>query len=74
MGDREYRDSWAWVHFLIHHSPQSHRLLAGYLQLLSTLPVKNEKNQNSAQVPSISLYLDEVIVGSREKYREHFNK
>ncbi|MDR2115398.1 MAG: DUF1570 domain-containing protein, partial [Planctomycetaceae bacterium] len=41
MGDREYRDSWAWVHFLIHYSPQSHRLLAGYLQLLSTLPAEN---------------------------------
>jgi hypothetical protein len=74
MGDREYRDSWAWVHFLIHYSPQSHRLLAGYLQLLSTLPAESAKNQNSVQVPPISLYLDEVIVGSREKYREHFNK
>ncbi|MDR0703411.1 MAG: DUF1570 domain-containing protein [Planctomycetaceae bacterium] len=74
MGDREYRDSWAWVHFLIHHSPQSHRLLAGYLQLLSTLPAENAKNQNSTQIPSISLYLNEVVVGAKEKYREHFNK
>jgi hypothetical protein len=73
MGDREYRDSWAWVHFLIHHSPQSHRLLAGYLQMLSTLPAENTKNQNSTPIPSISLYLDEVVIGAREKYRTHFN-
>jgi hypothetical protein len=72
MGDREYRDSWAWVHFLIHHSPQSHRLLAGYLQLLSALSEENPKNHNSVRVPPISLYLDEVVSESREKYREHF--
>ncbi|MDR0338624.1 MAG: hypothetical protein LBI18_16250 [Planctomycetaceae bacterium] len=72
MGDREYRDSWAWVHFLIHHSPQSHRLLASYLQLLSTLSEEKPKNHDSAAVPPISLYLDEVVGGSREKYREHF--
>ncbi|MDR2439741.1 MAG: hypothetical protein LBE12_10290 [Planctomycetaceae bacterium] len=75
MGDREYRDSWAWVHFLIHYSPQSHRLLAGYIQLLSTLPAEpteNTKNHNPVPIPSISLYLDEVVKGSREKYREHF--
>ncbi|MDR2755809.1 MAG: DUF1570 domain-containing protein [Planctomycetaceae bacterium] len=72
MGDREYRDSWAWVHFLIHYSPQSHRLLAGYIQLLSTLSAENTKNQHS--VPSLSHYLDNTIEGSREKYREHFQK
>ncbi|MDR1963018.1 MAG: hypothetical protein LBQ50_04510 [Planctomycetaceae bacterium] len=74
MGDREYRDSWAWVHFLIHHSPQSHRLIAGYLQFLSTLPVNDTKNHDSVQVPPISLYLDGVVEKSREKYREHFSK
>ena len=35
MGAKEYRDSWAWVHFLIHRSPETHQLLAGYLQLLA---------------------------------------
>jgi hypothetical protein len=74
MGDREYRDSWAWVHFLIHYSPQSHQFLASYLQLLSTLPAENAKNQNSTKIPSITLYLDEVVTGAKEKYREHFNK
>ena len=36
MGAREYRDSWAWVHFLIHRSPETHQLLAAYLQMLAT--------------------------------------
>ena len=36
MGSKEYRDSWAWTHFLIHRSPETHRLLAAYLQMLAT--------------------------------------
>ena|GEM_PF-1754107 len=36
MGDKEYRDSWAWMHFMIHHSPDTHQLLAAYLQMLSS--------------------------------------
>ena len=36
MGAKEYRDSWAWTHFLIHHSPATHRLLAAYLQMLAS--------------------------------------
>ncbi len=27
-----YRDSWAWVHFLLHHSPDTHRLLVRYVE------------------------------------------
>ena len=36
MGAREYRDSWAWVHFMIHRSPETQQLLAAYLQMLAT--------------------------------------
>ena len=36
MGAKEYRDSWAWTHFFIHRSPETHRLLAAYLQMLVT--------------------------------------
>jgi hypothetical protein len=71
MGSREYRDSWAWVHFLIHHSPQSHRLLAGYLQLLATLPAET-KEHDSDQIPSLTPYLESVIRNPKEQYREHF--
>lgn len=34
MGEREYRESWAWIHFLIHRSPETQQLLAGYLATL----------------------------------------
>jgi hypothetical protein len=70
MGLREYRDSWAWVHFLIHHSPQTHRLLAGYLQLLSTLPA----DQDVAKIPKLGSYLEDTVANPREKYRKHFQK
>jgi len=37
MQAREYRESWAWVHFMIHRSPETQQLLAAYLQMLATL-------------------------------------
>lgn len=76
MGTREYRDSWAWIHFMIHHSPDTHRLLAGYLQMLAVLSPENNENKNDLtapiEVPPLSLYLREVLSNSREQYREHF--
>ena len=32
MGKNEYRDAWAWVHFMLHGSPQAHRELRRYLE------------------------------------------
>lgn len=31
MGQRQYRDAWAWVHFLLHASPEGKAELAAYL-------------------------------------------
>ena len=72
MGSREYRDSWAWVHFLIHHSPQTHRLLAGYLQLLATLPETPNDSKKKVEIPPISLYIEDAVKQPREKFLEHF--
>lgn len=36
MTKREYRDSWAWVHFLLHESDQTRKLLLDYLQDIQT--------------------------------------
>ena len=74
MGAREYRDSWAWVHFMIHHSPQTHRLLAGYLQMLATLPENADAKgkSDSVRIPPLSLYLDDMMSNPRENYRTHF--
>lgn len=32
MGATEYQESWSWVHFLLHESEQSRRVLIGFLQ------------------------------------------
>jgi hypothetical protein len=31
FGSNQYRDSWAWVHFLLHRNPQTRKLLVDYL-------------------------------------------
>ena len=32
FGDAHYRDSWSWIHFLLHRSAATRELLVGYLQ------------------------------------------
>jgi len=34
MRPREYRESWSWVHFMIHYSPETQRALSLYLKSL----------------------------------------
>ena len=95
MGVKEYRESWAWTHFLIHHSPQTHRLLAGYLQMLAQYPetggdyasTESESvlskyiglgtniargREKSAPIPSLKLYLDDVMSNQRKAFQDHF--
>ena len=31
MGQTQYRNSWAWVHFMLHGSPDAHRELVAFL-------------------------------------------
>jgi len=98
MGAREYQDSWAWVHFLIHRSPETHQLLAGYLHMLANwnpdeqykgttaafgLSPSNEEGSlrtiferiktKQPPVPSLKLYLDDIIPNQREAFKEHFD-
>ena len=63
MGAIEYREAWSWVHFMLHHSRQTHLTLAGYLQLLA----KNGKN-----TPSLERYLSETVPDVKKSYLEHF--
>ena len=70
MGAKEYRDSWAWTHFLIHRSPETHQLLASYLQLLVEL--RNDKVHHS-RIPSLKLYLDDMIPNQRDAFKDHFS-
>ena len=70
MGAKEYRDSWAWTHFLIHRSPETHQLLASYLQLLADL---QDSKGSPTQIPSLKLYLDDIMPNQREAFKEHFS-
>ena len=96
MGTKEYRDSWAWTHFLIHRSPETHRLLAAYLQMLAQLSFDGEYEGTShglsvgsgsviktifekeagttknVPIPSLKLYLDDIMTNQRETFKEHF--
>jgi len=90
MGVKEYRDSWAWTHFLIHRSPETHRLLAAYLQMLadfyamemegdyvstgSNYSLSSGRGQETPEsIPSLKLYLDDMMSNQREAFREHFS-
>jgi hypothetical protein len=53
MGAKEYQDSWAWTHFLIHRSPETHRLLAAYLQMLATWTGKDEEFTSNGSAISL---------------------
>jgi len=87
MGAKEYREAWAWTHFLIHRSPETHRLLAAYLQMLATHPEESAKTDSRSSlgvvgiftegrkqppIPSLKLYLDDILSNQRESFREHF--
>ena len=63
MGNTEYREAWSWVHFMLHHSRQTHLTLAGYLQLLA----KNGKN-----TPPLEGYLAKAVPDLKKSYVEHF--
>jgi len=83
MDSREYRESWAWTHFMIHRSPETHQLLAAYLQMLATHPSDTGASANlsvatvftsgrRSSIPSLKLYLDDIMPNQRVAFREHF--
>jgi hypothetical protein len=87
MGAKEYRDSWAWTHFLIHRSPETHQLLADYLQMLAKMSQEHEATgavvssgkifewsgkAKRPPIPSLRLYLDDIVTNQRETFKEHF--
>ena len=77
MGTAQYRDSWAWTHFLLHYSPQTHRILAAYLQ---TLRPENQRGINAAAAQKIrqSAPLTELLKRElpdyKKRYKAHFDQ
>lgn len=66
MGEKEYRDSWAWTHYLIHRSPQTHLLLAEYLKSLGN------QNLDPRNLPKIEPLLVKLNSDYRNDFIEHF--
>ncbi|MCL2305337.1 MAG: DUF1570 domain-containing protein [Planctomycetaceae bacterium] len=71
MDVREYRESWAWVHYLIHGSPQTHQLLASYLQMLAQRP-NASSDKTAKSFPKLSPYLRRTINGPVADYKRHY--
>ena len=63
MGVNEYCEAWSWVHFMMHHSRDTHEMLAGYIQLLAQLGEKT---------PTLETYMAKVVPDSKKAYQEHF--
>lgn len=53
MGNGQYRDSWAWVHFLLHRRPVTRKMLTDFLhdQALDKSPIPLSKNVD-LQIPN----------------------
>lgn len=57
-----YRDSWAWVHFLLHRRPQTRELLIEFLE---------HARNSSSQLP-ISRQLTQVVEDMNLEFQLHF--
>lgn len=62
MGRDEYRDAWAWVHFMLHGPRAAHEELVGFLK----------DAQTKAAVPSLSERLRRRIPNLEARLVEHF--
>ncbi|MDO5310157.1 MAG: hypothetical protein Q4G03_11805 [Planctomycetia bacterium] len=77
MKTREYRESWSWVHFMMHYSPETHRVLALYLR---SLRPENQVGINSEQARKIQAKtplkhaLAQYVPDYEKKYVEHFRQ
>lgn len=75
MRTREYRESWSWVHFMLHYSPETHRALVRYL---ASLRVENQRNISTEEAyklqkkAPVKRALAEALPDYEKKYVEHF--
>ena len=54
MGAKEYRDSWAWVHFMLHGSPEAKEVLVKYLtDIQEGVPPGSLGDNLRKQIPDI---------------------
>ena len=75
MRIREYRESWAWTHFLIHYSPETQRALALYLRSLrpeAQAAVSAEEAARLQKSAPLKRLLERCVPDYKAKYVEHF--
>lgn len=65
MNQADYQESWAWVHFMLHSSPESREVLLSYLKDLRTSPDAGSLQKRlTAAVPALTehflSYVDEL--------------
>ncbi|MFN3189937.1 MAG: hypothetical protein ACE361_05385 [Aureliella sp.] len=65
--DRDYRDSWAWVHFFIHRRAETREALGSFLRLYASLPESDSAFELERAMRTISPDLESEM-------REHFRK
>ncbi|MBO7680818.1 MAG: hypothetical protein J6S75_14260, partial [Thermoguttaceae bacterium] len=77
IGPDQYRDAWAWTHFLIHYSPQTQRLLGRYLY---SLRPENRVGMTAARAAEIqkstpmTALLKEEMPDYKRAYKAHFEQ
>ena len=64
MGPREYREAWAWVHYMLHGPQSANRVLLGYLRSLQLGDV----------APPLSEQLAAQSSNIAASFREHFKR
>ncbi len=62
LGTQQYRDSWAWVHFLLHRRAETRRLLVEQLAL----------HRSNPSAKPLSRTIGTAIPNWREEFIEHF--
>ena len=75
MRIREYRESWAWTHFLIHYSPETQRVLALYLRSLrpeEQAGISSEEAIRLQKGAPLKRLLERYVPDYKAKYVEHF--
>ena len=77
IGPDQYRDAWAWTHFLIHYSPETQRLLGRYLY---SLRPENRVGMTAARAAEIqkstpmTALLKEEMPDYKRAYKAHFEQ
>ena len=75
MGPTQYRNAWAWIHFLIHYSPRTQQILSRYLRSLETEKQAGIDPKQAAEIQKsapLTALIKSEIPDYKKEYRTHF--